>query len=135
MNETRVFEGEQVTLTLRATNRKWLPLAWLRVSDQLPLAVSPQEKPLSPSHIPLIGFLESRASLLWNERARWDYHIPCNKRGYYALGPASLATGDLFGLFERKLTSPHIDRLIVYPRVNTIEMRKKRPRWFSFKSR
>ena len=120
LDETRVFEGETVSLTLRVTNRKWLPLTWLRVSDQMPLAVSPLEKPLSPSHIPLTGVLESRASLLWNERARWDYHIPCNKRGYYALGPATLISGDVFGLFERKLIYPHIDRLIVYPRVDQI---------------
>lgn len=121
LNETRVFEGEQVTLTLRVTNRKWLPLAWLRISDRMSLAISPREKHLSPSHIPLTGFLDSRASLLWNERARWDYTIPCNKRGYYTLGPAQIATGDLFGLFERTLDVPHTDRLIVYPRVDEIE--------------
>lgn len=121
LNETRVFQGEQVTLTLRVTNRKWLPLAWLRVTDQMPLAISPLEKPLAPSHLPLTGILESRASLLWNERARWDLHIDCNKRGYYAIGPATIATGDLFGLFERAIVYPHIDRLIVYPRIDRLE--------------
>jgi uncharacterized protein (DUF58 family) len=121
LDETRVFEGEHVTLTLRVANHKWLPLPWLRVSDQMPLALAPQEKPLSPSHLPLTGFLESRASLLWNERVRWEYHIPCNKRGYYTLGPATLASGDLFGLFERALGYPHVDRLIVYPRIDPIE--------------
>lgn len=120
LSETRVFEGEHVVLTLRVSNRKWLPLAWLRVSDHMPLALTPQEKSLSPSHIPLIGVLESRASLLWHERARWDYHIPCHKRGYYSLGPAQIATGDLFGLFERSLEVAHRDRLIVYPRIDDI---------------
>lgn len=121
MDETRVFEGERVTLTLRVTNQKWLPLAWLRVSDQMPLAIAPEEKALAPAHIPLTGFLETRASLLWNERARWEYHIPCNHRGYYALGPARISTGDLFGLFERTLEYPHVNRLIVYPRIDPIE--------------
>lgn len=121
LSETRVFEGETVQLTLRVSNRKWLPLAWLRVSDSLPLAISPREKALAPSHLPLSGILESRASLLWNERARWEYTIPCNKRGYYGLGPAQIATGDLFGLFERALDVPRIDRLIVYPRIDAIE--------------
>lgn len=121
LNETRVFEGEEVTLTLRVSNRKWLPLAWLRVNDQMPLALAPQEKALSPSHIPLTGILESRASLLWNERARWVYHIPCHKRGYYPLGPAHIATGDLFGLFERALAVSKTDRLIVYPRIDALE--------------
>ncbi len=121
LNETRVFEGEQVTLTLRVSNRKWLPLAWLRVTDQMPLALSPREKPLAPSHIPLTGFLEARASLLGQERARWEYHIDCGKRGYYAIGPATIASGDLFGLFERDIAYPHVDRLIVYPRLNALE--------------
>ncbi len=121
LNETRVFEGERVVLSLRVANRKWLPLAWLRVNDQMPLALTPQEKPLAPSHLPLTGILESRASLLWHERARWDYHIPCNRRGYYTLGPAQIATGDLFGLFERSLEIAQRDRLIVYPRIDAIQ--------------
>lgn len=120
LNETRVFEGETVTLTLTLTNRKWLPLAWLRVTDQVPLAIAPLEKPLSPSHLQLNGVLETRASLLWNERARWEYHIPCHRRGYYTIGPAQLATGDLFGLFERSLDYPQTDHLIVYPRIDAL---------------
>jgi uncharacterized protein (DUF58 family) len=121
LNETRVFEGEQVTLTVRVGNGKWLPLAWLRVVDQMPLALEPLEKPLAPSHLPLTGLLETRATLLWHERARWEYHIPCNHRGYYALGPATISTGDLFGLFERSLEFPHKDRVIVYPQVHALE--------------
>jgi uncharacterized protein (DUF58 family) len=121
LDETRVFEGERVTMSLRLTNHKWLPLAWLRVTDRLPLAIPPEEKPLAPSYIPLVGFLEQRASLLWYERARWDYHIPCNHRGFYPIGPAHLKTGDLFGLFEREWSSPRVERLIVYPRIDRLE--------------
>lgn len=120
-DETRVFEGERVSLSLRLTNQKWLPLAWIRVTDRLPLALPPEEKPLSPSHIPLVGFLEQRASLLWYERARWDYHILCDRRGFYPIGPAQLKTGDLFGLFEREWSSPRVERLIVYPRIDRLE--------------
>jgi uncharacterized protein (DUF58 family) len=120
-DETRVFEGERVTLSLRLTNSKWLPLAWIRVTDRWPLALPPEEKPLGPSHIPLVGFLEQRASLLWYERARWDYHIPCERRGFYPIGPARLKTGDLFGLFEREWSSPRVERLIVYPRIDRLE--------------
>src|ERR1041385_6248516 len=52
LSETRVFEGERVTLTLRLANRKWLPLAWIRVTDRVPLAIPPEEKPLAPAHVP-----------------------------------------------------------------------------------
>src|SRR5437867_3475121 len=70
LSETWVFEGERVTLTLRLANRKWLPLAWIRVIDPMPLAIPPDEKPLAPAHVPLMGYLEQRASLLPFERAR-----------------------------------------------------------------
>lgn len=121
LSETRVFEGERVTLTLRLSNHKFLPLAWIRVADRMPLAIPPEEKSLAPSHIPLTGFIEQRASLLAYERARWDYHIPCNHRGYYAIGPAQIKTGDLFGLFEREYQHPRVERLIVYPRIDRLE--------------
>ncbi len=121
LSETRVFEGEKVTIDLRLSNLKWLPLAWIRVSDRWPLVIAPEEKALSPSHIPLTGFLDRRASLLGHERARWQYHIPCHRRGYYAIGPALLRSGDIFGLFQREWEHPHVDRLIVYPRIYALE--------------
>jgi len=121
LDETRVFEGEQVRLTLTVTNGKWLPLAWIKANDRMPLILEPQEKKLAPAHIPLTGILETRASLLGHERARWEYHIPCRKRGYYTIGPATLFSGDLFGLFERPLEFPRVERLIVYPRIDPLE--------------
>ncbi len=121
LSETRVFEGERVSLSLLLSNRKWLPLAWIRVTDRMPLAIPPEEKPLAPSHIPLTGFLEQRASLLGNERARWDYHISCNHRGFYGIGPATIRSGDLFGLFEREWEHPRVERLIVYPRIFSLD--------------
>lgn len=121
LNETRVFEGEHVRLTLTVTNGKWLPLAWIKVNDRIPQILEPQEKKLAPAHIPLTGILETRASLLGHERARWEYHIPCRKRGYYTIGPATLLSGDLFGLFERPLEFPRVERLIVYPRIDPLE--------------
>ncbi len=120
LSESRVFEGERVKLSLRLSNHKWLPLAWIRVTDLIPLALPPEGKPLAPSHLPLVGQIEQRASLLGFERARWDYVIPCNRRGFYTIGPARLKTGDLFGLFERELESSHVERLIVYPRIDPV---------------
>ncbi|MGB8644468.1 MAG: DUF58 domain-containing protein [Anaerolineae bacterium] len=120
LSETRVLEGESVVLTVRLANRKWLPLAWIKVSDRMPLALTPQEKALAPSHLPQVGMLDFQASLWGHEGARWEYHIPCNRRGFYALGPAEIGTGDLFGLFERKVEHPRIDQLIVYPRIDPI---------------
>jgi uncharacterized protein (DUF58 family) len=121
LGETRVFVGERVCLSLNVNNHKWLPLAWVRVQDRAPLALPPLEKELAPSHIPLVGYFEQRAALSAFERARWDYHLDCRKRGLYFFGPAQIKTGDVFGLFQREWSEPRTDRLIVYPRLYPLE--------------
>ena len=120
LSERRVFVGETVDLSVRVSNRKILPLAWIKIDDRFPARL-PINKPLAPSHIPRTAFLVQRAALGAFERARWDYRINCDQRGFYALGPARLRSGDLFGLFEQELESPRTDRLIVYPRVLPME--------------
>jgi len=117
LSEHRVFVGETIDLSVRVNNRKILPLAWVKIDDRFPQILSPDNKPLAPSHIPLTAFLTNHAALGAFERARWNYRLPCNQRGYYTLGPAKIKSGDLFGLFERERESGRTDRLIVYPRV------------------
>lgn len=121
LSEHRVFVGETVDLSVRVSNRKILPLAWVTINDRFPETLAPENKTLAPSHIPLSGYLSQRAALGANERARWDYRIPCKHRGFYTLGPARIKSGDLFGLFEREYINPRTDRVIVYPRVSSME--------------
>jgi len=117
LSEHRVFVGETIDLSVRVNNRKILPLAWVKIDDRFPQILSPDNKPLAPSHIPLTAYLTNHAALGAFERARWNYRVPCNQRGFYTLGPAKIKSGDLFGLFERERESGRTDRLIVYPRV------------------
>ncbi|HEX7593576.1 MAG TPA: DUF58 domain-containing protein [Anaerolineae bacterium] len=121
LSEHRVFVGETIDLSVRVTNRKLVPLAWVKVDDQFPATLTPENKMLAPSHIPLTAYLSQRAALGWFERARWNYRLPCKQRGFYSLGPARLRSGDLFGLFEREWISPRTDRLIVYPQIKPME--------------
>ena len=121
LSEHRVFVGETVDLRVRVSNRKILPLAWVKIDDRFPDVLAPQGHTLAPSHIPLTGILAHRAALNAFERARWNYRIDCKQRGYYTLGPARIKAGDLFGLFEREWLSPRTDRLIVYPRVSAMQ--------------
>ncbi len=121
LSEHRVFVGETIDLSVRVSNRKILPLAWIKIDDRFPAALAPRNKPLAPSHIPLTGYLANHAALGAFERARWNYQLNCGQRGFYTLGPARLRSGDLFGLFEREWESPRTDRLIVYPRIAPLE--------------
>ena len=121
LSEHRVFVGETIDLSVTVTNRKLVPLAWVKIDDQFPTRLTPENKTLEPSHIPLTAYLSQRAALGWFERARWNYRLPCQQRGHYALGPARLRSGDLFGLFEREWLSPRTDRLIVYPAIKPMQ--------------
>jgi uncharacterized protein (DUF58 family) len=116
-SETRAFVGETVDLTLRVTNRKPLPLPWLRIEDSLPLQVPLVDHELRSAAIPLTGILTHLASLGWYERITWRYQLRPDRRGFYFFGPAHLRSGDVFGLLSREARAQEVDRLIVYPRV------------------
>jgi uncharacterized protein (DUF58 family) len=120
-SERRAFLGEAVDITLRVVNRKLLPLGWLRVDDQFPLALPLTKGEWTPSPQPTVGCVSNLLSLRWYERTSRHYQVCCQQRGFYAFGPASIRSGDLFGLFSKAHKSDHLDWLIVYPRVEPIE--------------
>ena len=113
---TRAFPGETVPLHVEVENRKFLPLSWLRIQDPWPKAVGPEdEEILAPSHIPDRGYLTNVFSLRWFERARRAYQLLFRKRGVYAVGPARMDSGDLFGFFEKVQEGERVEHLTVFP--------------------
>ncbi|MCR4405601.1 MAG: DUF58 domain-containing protein [Anaerolineae bacterium] len=121
LSEKRAFIGETVELTVRIANRKLLPLSWLQVEDDFPTAIPLEKDELEPSSQPERGYLCNLLAMRWYERVSRRYLLRCEQRGYFQLGPAHLQSGDIFGLFSTKATAPHLDWLIIYPRVLPIE--------------
>ena len=81
-------------------NSRW-PRLWIEVHDDSPLPGA------HGSHvITLIGGRESRTYLARTRLAQ---------RGVFPLGPTTLVSGDLFGLFPVSRTFPNQDSLLVYP--------------------
>ncbi|HAL61182.1 MAG TPA: DUF58 domain-containing protein [Chloroflexi bacterium] len=115
--EKRAFPGEVVELTVRVTNRKPLPLAWLRIEDQFPLKVSLLEGELVSSSKPQVGYLINLLSMRWYEEVAWRYRLRCDNRGLHYFGPVRLTSGDIFGFYESRQEVPTTDRLIVYPHI------------------
>jgi uncharacterized protein (DUF58 family) len=118
----RAFFGEQVPLTVEIVNEKPLPLAWLEVEDTIPggrLNLEPQHT--GPSHIPGRRLLTMLLSVRWYERVRRHYIVSCKQRGIHAFGPATLRTGDVFGLSSQQMESQTEDYLLVYPKVVPLE--------------
>jgi uncharacterized protein (DUF58 family) len=56
-------------------------------------------------------------SISWYEKTRWDYRISGSERGYFRIGPATLTSGDIFGLFQNVRQDKSRDYLLVYPNV------------------
>lgn len=118
--ERRVFQGEEVELVIRVTNRKLLPLSWLRVDDQIPADLPVLDGGVLPSTQPEIGYLSGLFALRWYERVSRRYRLKPQRRGFYAFGPVGLRTGDFFGLFEQRQTLQQKEWLIVYPEVHPL---------------
>ncbi|MFZ5919093.1 MAG: DUF58 domain-containing protein [Chloroflexota bacterium] len=119
-SERRVFVGEEVSLTIRVTNRKLLPLSWLRVDDQVPADLPLLDGRVSPSFQPELGYLSNLFALRWYERVGRTYRLRPHRRGFYTFGPVRLQSGDFFGLFTRRETLQKRNWLIVYPQVRPL---------------
>jgi uncharacterized protein (DUF58 family) len=117
----RAFPGETVDIEVMVENSKLLPVPWLRVDDEWPLATPPTDaQALGPSHVADMGELTHVFALRWYERVRRHYTLQTGQRGVYGLGPTRLRSGDVFGLFQTERTIAEQDFLIVYPRVYSL---------------
>jgi uncharacterized protein (DUF58 family) len=122
LGQTRAFFGEEVEFSVEVTNDKPLPLAWIEVDDTVPgggIQLTPAHA--GPSHVPGRRMLSMLMSVRWYERVRRHYRVTCNARGVHAFGPATLRTGDVFGLAAQEMEFPGEDYLLVYPRIVSLE--------------
>ncbi len=81
-------------------NRSFWPKLWLEVRDHSTL----------PGHqaAAVVGLRSGKAK-------RWRVRTVCRRRGRYALGPLTVASGDPFGLFRSWRTVPDMAELLVFP--------------------
>jgi uncharacterized protein (DUF58 family) len=117
---SRAFAGERVPVSVAVTNRKALPVPWLRVDDAFPEALSLTDRELVPSSALGRTLLRHLVTLGPYERVRWTYEIDCPQRGFYFFGPTEIRSGDILGFFAQRQRLKTPDRLIVYPRVQPL---------------
>jgi len=99
------------------SNKSRLPRLWMEVRDESELPGSRGSQVLS-----LIGGNESRSYLV---RTR------LLERGVFNLGPTSIISGDLFGLFQVVKVFPAQDTLLVYPMMVDVEAFPNPVGWLS----
>ena len=117
LGATRVFCGETLTVEGELVNWKLLPLAWVRVEEELPDELRPVDRRVNPGGAAATSVLSHLTSLRPYERVTWRTTLHCPRRGAYSIGPARLTSGDPFGFFRRVGRIARQEVVIVYPRV------------------
>ncbi len=117
-NQTRVFPGEPIEMTITVRNDKLLPLTWLHFRDELPVVVD-EEDVLGQITSEMNGryALLNTFSLYGREETERTFTLRFPKRGYYKLGPVTYASGDIFTLFTRYRDHHYIDQLVIFPQI------------------
>ncbi len=120
IGEKRLFPGESTQLTLQITNRKPLPLTWIRLDDEFPAEMAADEA-TSPGSRAGVCLLSRSASMLWYSKVSWRCSLRGRRRGYYRIGPMGVTSGDIFGFYPRSAKAPSEDHVIVYPQIFPLE--------------
>ena len=97
-HRSQVGELARERITIR--NLWPLPKLWVELQDHSNM----------PQHgSGFVTYLPAR------ERRRWVAKTPCTMRGKYTFGPATLISGDPFGIFRLERRVPGTSELLVYP--------------------
>lgn len=117
LGQAQLEHGQETTLILQFTNAKLLPLAWLSVNDGFPRKLGLLTDELHPTASLEKNVLLSLVSLRWYERVTHTHRLVGAHRGRFRLGPAELASGDVFGLQQSRRVLSQVDYLTVYPKI------------------
>jgi len=109
-HDLRIFFEQPFTVQVEVHNRGWLPVLWLRLSDNLPAELAPG------------GHFRRVISILPRERLKLTYTLNGRRRGYYQIGPLVVQGGDLMGTatYEYRYKDGESDNsefVIVYPKI------------------
>jgi uncharacterized protein (DUF58 family) len=119
LSAREVLAGDAIELKVSIDNRKLMPLTWLEWTDEIGIGLEATRAVLS--HRTDIRELVNLVSLRPYERVTRRYQVQCRTRGYHAIGPVTLRSGDLFGLsWSERVLSPK-DHVLVHPRVRPLQ--------------
>jgi uncharacterized protein (DUF58 family) len=97
--------GDEARERITIRNLWGFPKLWVQLLDHSDM----------PSHG--TGFV---TYLPAHERRRWSARTLCTMRGKFRLGPATLISGDPFGIFRLERSVPGSNEVLVYPRTTAL---------------
>lgn len=138
---TRLFPGQETTITYEVTNHKLLPLVWLELSQNGPdrgclladEAFEAYDAPYESDRSEAVPFLRQSFSFIGGFRTlRVESRWTAQRRGLYHIDKLVARSGDGFGLAQKDRTLParELPMLAVYPRPVEVELSMfLRPQW------
>ncbi len=117
LSASRAFIDEEVKFTVQVTNRKFLPLPWVQITDEIPMQLRPLQGHTIQAPHPRRVALTSAFSMSWYHRITRTYTLRCEHRGHFYLGPTRIRSGDIFGMATQEKDMERDLYLTVYPRV------------------
>lgn len=101
---SRLFHGEKAEVQIRVSNRGRLPVSWMALTESVPFDLLPT------------SFRWATSLRGWEQRTA-SFPLVGSRRGIYRLGPATLVSGDPFGLVPAQSARTETERLVVYPKI------------------
>ena len=101
----RTQVGEQARERLTIRNLWPFPKLWIELQDH---STMPQHGSGFVTYLPA------------HDRRRWVSRTPCTMRGKFTLGPASLISGDPFGIFRLERKVEGSGEVLVYPQTTAL---------------
>ena len=137
---TRLFPGQETTISYEVTNDKLLPLVWMELSQNGPEknclvpddAFESYAVPYEDRERP-VPFLRQSFSYIGSfQTVRIDSRWKAERRGLYVIERLVARSGDGFGLAQNEHTMPskELPMIAVYPRPVDVDLSMfLRPRW------
>ncbi len=107
--QDHAYSGEIIPVRLTIENKSILPILWLEVHESLPVNLRAGRN------------IKEVFSLGIRGRKVIEYELNALKRGYYALGPLVVSSGDPLGLTKPTQVDFPAGPLTVYPKIVSLE--------------
>jgi uncharacterized protein (DUF58 family) len=120
-SEVAVFEGEAIKMTDEISNKKLLPIPWLRLEAKINKHLQfkgrdqTEQDHLQQSEIVHGNYHRMLFSLLPYQKIRRQQQLVCTKRGFYQFQNVDMSTGDVFGFGQTFKNIQSSAEIIVYP--------------------
>ncbi|NGZ75911.1 DUF58 domain-containing protein [Saccharibacillus alkalitolerans] len=111
-------EGERIEMVETISNRKRLPVPWLRLESMLPSALSFTRS--SDTSVSEGNIYQNHASLFTlpaRTKITRTHRITCRERGIYPIESATMTGGDLFGMYAPSKKIDLHARMVIHPRM------------------